>query len=246
MNLDRNSIRFKILIPVVALITVVSVVLLLILHKTADKISEDQLRSVMEAHSSTVQKILSIAISELVMAQLLDQTVVVEAKKKAVIDEISSYWAGDNLDGLIASGEQVIFSSLSPARSEEVLRQIRRDEKHFHEDRGFRHSHGIVIDLPLWNWRVISLSKPVFPVFSHKEMALLLSIIPIGLLLMLSSVLFVLNRNFHRPIRRIISDIERGLEVRETGITELDRVSAAFNDSFGNLSRMTEYRRFDP
>jgi PAS domain S-box-containing protein len=243
MKFRNNSIRFRIVTPIFGLIVVTMLSLLCIVHNLSQHVLEDYRSFVLSRHSSEVLKILDTAITELTTAQFLDKDVVVDTKKKEAVDGIVSYLADNNLDGWItaADGNKIIYSSLDSDFTG-MARLFISKKGHFHIDKGMEHTDVYSADFPAWNWRFVVALKPKnrFEYLYKGEVALLLPLMGVSFISVLAGVLLILKKNLDKPVGRIISDIRRGQEIKQTGIYELDTVGSVINDTFNRLSRKTE------
>ncbi|HAS54988.1 MAG TPA: hypothetical protein DCS42_13160 [Nitrospiraceae bacterium] len=240
MRINKNSLAFRLLVPTFLLIGVVALVMLLLVHRISETISEDYHRFTITQYSNEVKHILDSAIIALTTANILDKPPVVEAKKRSVIEAISLYWRNNDLDGCIfdARGES-LFSSLDEHLGRKVMALCEHQPGHFHFDEAGYHIHGHAIDFPAWEWGVVTLTRPITPVLYRRETAFLLPLIALGSALTAAGVFFIFWRNFRRPVRAIIAEIRSGGPVRPVGISELDTIGVAVNDSVDRLLKKT-------
>lgn len=238
-----KSIRLKVIIPILAFSAGIFLVLFLIILSTSHKVSVDYFEFVMSDHGEACQDILDSAVTELISARLLHNPVVVEAKQKAVVDEISEYWNQKGLQGMIlAENGSVLYSSVPPS-IRDVLSPFTGRSGNFHAKKGLEHINGYTLDFPAWNWKVITIRKPVLWVAEifRKEIAILVPVVLFGISLLILSVLVIIRRNLQRPVENIINDLRSGKEVKGTGISEMDTIVTAINDSILGLRRKTEH-----
>ena len=239
MKINRNSMGYKILVPIFALVTVITVCLLLLVYWISSAISEDYHRFTSTRYSNDVKGILDTAITELTSAQLLNKKPVVEAKQRAVIEALRLYWSKNNIDGAVLdTNGRVVASSLDAQGTEQLLSM--HAGGHFHFSQKVKHVHGYAVEFSPWQWTVVTLLRPITPRVYRKEIAFLLPLIAGASLFMATGVFAVLRRNFQRPMGAVIRDITAGETIGTTGITELDTIGEAINDSFGKILKKTE------
>ncbi len=244
MKLDKNSVRFKIIAPVLIFVSVVVLLVVFIIHRLSIGIVEKDATGMLLKHSSEVETIVTTAISELTIAALIDNDMVVENKKRTVAEEIVSYWKNNNLTGLILEDDnKIIFSSLDNISLDDINSHLHVETSEFHLNEQFQHFHGYLFDLPLWNWKIVTVYEPIIPfVFALKHRADIVLILLFTIsasALMLAGVLYVMRANLKKPLMQIIDDIKNGRDVNKTGITELDTVGSGINNAINRLNKQT-------
>lgn len=239
MKVDRKSIIIRLLIPILLFILIASVSLLFIAHRTADRVAEDYHTFTVISQSREVERILDTALAELTTARVLGMPVVVEAKKRAVIDALADAWKSSRLDGIVLGqrGEN-LYSSVAEGDMEMALASKRGG--HFHYDTPAGYIHGYAIYFSPWGWEIITLTRPGTMYPYQKEIGYLFPLTAGISLVMAAGVFLILKKNFITPLRGMVSDIQAGVEVRQTGISELDSIGGAINDSFGKILKKTE------
>ncbi|MEW5746541.1 MAG: ATP-binding protein [Nitrospirota bacterium] len=240
MRIAKNSLVFKILVPSLLFIALVALCMLFFAESIITGILEDYHAFGTLMHSREVQRILDRTVTELVSAHLLDNEIVVEAKKGIVIEEILSYWARNNLKGFVLDTKGAVVVSSHKDLPLAQLAPPAAKPGGFHVDEGGSHLQGYALEFPAWQWMVVTVSSPKTLLSYNKNTVLLVPLIGIGSLLMLVSIAFVLNRNLRRPIQAITADIRDGSAIRTTGIAELDTIASATNEAFRKLSKKTE------
>ncbi|MDA8339815.1 MAG: hypothetical protein M0Z70_11015, partial [Nitrospiraceae bacterium] len=161
--INRDNIRFKIIVPIFIFIIVIMLSLLFVVQKVSKDITEDYHSFVISKYSSEIQKILDTAITELTISQLFDNKIVVDAKKKVVTDEIAYYLSANAIDGFITTSKgEILFSSLDGTSTKSLLSLTTR-KGNFHIEKGIKHRHGYVIDFPTWDWKIVAVTKPETP-----------------------------------------------------------------------------------
>ena len=243
MKLARDSIRFRILLPILAFVAIVTVALFLIVLAVSHNVSLKYFDFMLSRHSMELRKILDTAVTELIAARLLDNPVVAEAKQKVTAEELTAYWAGNDLDGVIMKSDgTVLYSSLESGQKGLVQPFLAR-EGTFHFEMGLKHINGQTIFFPAWGWKLATVNRPInwFFELQSREILFLLPTVLLGMAVLISSIFLILRRNFQRPVANILSDLDKGGEIRETGIAELDTIGRAINNSFLRLRTKTAH-----
>ncbi|MGE5892975.1 MAG: ATP-binding protein [bacterium] len=243
MKFDRNSIGFRITIPIIGLISVITLALVMLVFSTSHHISKKYFSFVLSDYDSHVQGILDTAVNELIIARLFDKEVVVRAKQEVSVDEVASYWSRNDLSGLIIeeSSGRVIYSSLDKS-SEALIMHLSSRRGYVHLETGLKHRNLFISEFPAWGWKIITVANPLLWLSeTHRsEMIFMFPVVLVCSVLTLALVLFIIKRNFRKPIDSVLSDVQRNHEVRATGIMELDTIGAAINRSVSSLMKKTE------
>lgn len=243
IKINKKSLRFKIVIPIIILITIIMMSLLILGYQVSKNVFKRYHSLIISKHALSIKKIVDASINQLLALQLLNEQVVVDAKKKAVIDEIKSYMSDNNLIGIIrtASGD-ILYKSID----DELLSFIKSnilDDREFHLTTRLLHIGGASINIPLWQWNIIFIEKPFLPFIYMLSMdttiSILVPFIALCFVLLLISTIFLTKKNLKGPIEEIIFDIRKGDKIRETGISEFDVVGSTINESFDKLSKKT-------
>lgn len=241
--IDRNSIRLRVISPLIIFILIIMLSLLVIGYSVSRNVFREYYKYLISTHHSEIKKIIDTAINELMTSQLLNNKIVKEAKKKVVIDEIKTYWAGRDIKGYIKTSGGLIHSSID-SRSIESLDAYLPEAGDFYVEKSFYHIGGSVINIPLWDLKVVSIEKPLIPFLylmsKDKATALMVPTIGFSSLLILIITFTVLRKNLQNPLGAIISDLRGKREIRKTGITEIDTLGGAINDSIKEISKKTE------
>lgn len=239
MKIDKNSIAARILAPVLLLIATVSLFLFIGMYRLLSYVTEDYHRFTIVQYSQGVEKILDTALAELAAAHVLDKPIVVEAKKGATIEAIALEWKDKNLDGVIVGpGGRLLYSSLDEPETKKIL--ALEAQGHFHYAADDSHLHGYVLRFPAWEWDIVTLTKTITPYQYRKEITLGLPLLGLGFLVTGIGAFVILQRSLRLPVEAMIQDIRSGAELKKTGLTELDIIAKAVNDSFGRLLKKTE------
>lgn len=242
--IDRNSIRFKIITPILIFLAVIMLSLLIVGYRVSKNVFWEYHTFIISRHSSEIQKIVNTAINELTTSRLLNKEMVVDAKKKAVIDEIKSYWSGNNLVGFIKTTDgKIVYSSLDSTSMKSLEPHLPEDGD-FHFSKAFTHISGSAINIPLWNWEVVFIEEPLIPFIyllsRDTTTALMVPLIAISCVLIIVITFLAMHKNLQKPVEAMISNIKAGKEVKGTGIRELDTVGSAINNAFERLNKKTE------
>lgn len=239
MKIDRNSIVVRVFAPIFLLIAAVSLILLFAMQRISAHVSEDYHRFAVVQYSRGVERILDTALAELTAADVLDKPLVVEAKKRAIIEAIALEWRNSNLEGIVVGpNRRPLYSSLDAAETKKILALGSRGYFHYTENK--QHTHGYVLHFPTWGWDVITLTRGVTPYLYRKEIAFALPMMGLGFLAAGIGVVIILQRSFRSPVAAMIKSIQSGQELKRTGLTELDIIGDAVNDSFGRLLKKSE------
>lgn len=238
MKLDRNSLRFKITLPIFIISTGLFLFVLLTSNKLLDTVIKEYHFFFVTRQSFEIKKIFEKAITELSTAQLIGHEIVVNAKKMDVLEEIKLYWSNNNFEGVIKTTDEMIYyPSIKDIPKNTLISQI-KDKEHFFFDYKNRRLHGFIVHFPAWDWQVITLAETEISE-SQKQISLLIPLIFFGFAATIGSVFFILHKKLGRPIDSIISDIRNSNEISKTGITEIDMIGSSINEAFGKLNKKT-------
>lgn len=237
MRYRKDSIRFKVLLPIVALVFMITAALLFFVQTVSHNVSVKYFEFVLTEHTAEAGKITDLAVNDLISSRLLHNNVVLEAKQKAVMDQLADYWKQNDLDGLVLKADRTVLFITPGTEIEQGVRPFFERSGPFHVEIGLKHFNGHTKDFPVWGWKIVTMHKPVswYTELHRKEIILLLPVIVICMALLIASIYFVLTRNFQRPVAHMITDIAKGGVVATTGLRELDTIGAAINDAFQRL-----------
>lgn len=241
--IDRNSIRLRVIAPLLVFISIIMLSLLLIGYRVSKNVFWEYHTYIISKHSLEIKRIIDTAINELTTSQLLDKEIVVEAKKKALADEIIAYWTTNNLLGFIETEGRIIYSSLDNKTSKSLMNQL-PENGNFHIEKTFTYVGGSVINVPLWGLKVVFIDRPLIPFIyllsKDTTTAIMVPTIFISCLSIIVITFLVLKNNLQRPINNIIYDVREGREVMETGVKELDIIGNTINNALRSINRKTE------
>ncbi len=239
MRSHRRGLRYRILLPIAVLVAGMSVALLLVVSRISRQVREDYHRFTVSSAAEHVTTILQLAAHDLTTARLLDNPVVVEAKKAAVADEITQFWSRSGLLGVV-TGEQgkALFASLSPEALRAVL--ARRQEGYFSVSWGGQQYHALTREFPLWGWRITTAVAHTALEPVRREIFLLAPLVSFGVALLAGGLFLVLWRNLRQPVAEMVAAVAEEREIPETGITEFDAVGAAVNTALARVREREE------
>jgi PAS domain S-box-containing protein len=239
MKIDKGSIGFRLLVPIFAIVAIITVSLLILVQRISDHIQEDYHRFTAAASAHQITTILETAASELITAQLTGNPVVVEAKKSSVGDAVRLSWSRNDQAGIISSADgATVLSTLNPEVTHAIL--ARRSRGYFTLADKAGRFHCYMDSFAPWGWTVITVARETSSYFTRRAVALLVPLITLGSLLMASGLLFILRRNLQQPVTAMVSDVSQGRHVAGTGMTELDRIGTAINDAFDRVRERTD------
>lgn len=237
MKFDLNSIRLQIILPILMVSIVMFTSIFVVTKGFVDGVVKEYRSLFVSKHSFEIRKILERAITELSVTQLIGHHVVLSAKKADVIEEIKLYWAQNHFEGLITEEDTVLLNhlkTLSPAG----LKQIFSDESVVFIEAGNSGLIGFVVSFPAWNWQIYTIAKPEISQ-SERQIKLLLPFTVLAYTLLVVIVFFVIHRRLNNSIGCILKDIKASSPIATTGITEIDTIGQAINESFTKLQRQT-------
>ncbi|GAB4484477.1 MAG: hypothetical protein OHK006_08880 [Thermodesulfovibrionales bacterium] len=237
--MTAKTLAARLLVPVLATVSVVSLLLILAVYQISSDIVEDFHRHLAADHIAEVKRLIDSSLAELTTAQLLDNAVVVDAKKKALVEALSLTWKQRDIGGVIAtSGGQVVYSSFPSAVTSRILGLP--ETGYFRTKENGDSLRGESAVFYAWGWRVAVASK-VFP--SEKSRREVIFLIPLVILATgsMGAMIFVLLRkNIQQPVDSMVGSVARGEPVESTGIAELDRIGAAVNDAMQRIAQQNE------
>ena len=231
MRIDRNSLGIRLLFPISGLLFIITLVGYIAVYHITTHIQEDYHQFSATIASSGVSSILDMAAADLISAKLTGNPVVVEAKKKTVLEALRNSWALSRQNGIVtASDGQILATTLSPEITTSIVES--RAEGKFTPDRKGMHVLCISSFFPLWGWNVITVTEDSAGSLQRKEVVFILPGILAAILLQSFGLYLVLRRNLQQPVTSVISSIEQERDIAKTGITELDKIGTAVNAAF--------------
>ena len=239
MNLDRKSLGIRFLIPILALILLITLGLVMLANKITNHIREDYQEFTVQAAASSVTTILEMAAADLTHAKLTGSPFVVEAKKKNVLEAIRLSWSRGNQDGIISAADgTVLVSTIGPGPTQAI--QAHRVQGVFSLDFGGEHYLCIATFFPLWGWDVITIAEHPIAGHANEEVEWLLPGIAFALVLLSAGLYAIFRKFIQQPVAAMIANVSKGRDVAETGIAEFDQIGRAVNEAFGRERDRTE------
>ncbi len=234
MKLDRRGIGYQVLIPVFLLVLLVALALLGIMHVISTHVQDDYLRFSVMSAASGPNMVLELAASELIAAKLTGNPVVIEAKKRSVLETIRRSWAQSGQHGVVsATGEAVLFSTLPPEDTAAIV--ANRAEGYHVVDAKDGHYHCWSSEFPLWGWTVTTAIPHAAFSLPRKEVLLLVPVMAGGSLLIFGGLYLILRRNLQRPVEAMVAAVRAGGGVPSTGVAEFDHVGSAVNSALAEV-----------
>jgi hypothetical protein len=121
MDIDKSSLAYRLLVPIFAVISVVSITLLVLISHITNDIIDDYYRSTLAGYADESKSFLDSAMVELATAQLLDDQRAVEAKQREMLKALDLNWRAHAVNGMVVGPDNgVLFSTLSPEQDKQV------------------------------------------------------------------------------------------------------------------------------
>jgi len=238
MRVARNSIGYRILLPIFILVVGLTIALMLLVRRISGEVNADYHRFTVTASASQVTTILELAAAELTAARLTDNPVVVEAKKGSVKESIALFWSRNGLGGIIANADGTnLLSTLGAATTLDVL--ARRGAGYFTVSGDAGEVHCFAQQFPLWGWLVTTADLHSSSKIVRKELVLLLPLLALGALLLAAGLFLVLWRNLRRPVAEMVAAVDEERPVAPTGVEEFDSIGRAVNDALARVRERT-------
>ncbi|MDH4161821.1 MAG: PAS domain S-box protein [Nitrospirota bacterium] len=236
MKLDKSGIGYRILVPIFILVLVITIGLLGLIQSISARVQEDYFRFAVTSAGNNAFMALELAASELIAAKLTSNPVVIEAKKRAVLDTIVRFWTQGKQEGIISTTEgSVLFSTLPPKETAEII-ALPLDGYHVVE--GVEgHHHCFTNSFPLWGWTVTTVVPHSASHIARVEVLLLAPIVALGAFLIIGGLFVILRRNLQHPVATMVQAVTAGGEIPLTGVAEFDHVGAAVNDALGKVRK---------
>ena len=239
MRLDKNSIRCRVILPILIITLVIGAFSVYTTKRAVDGVVRDYRALFVEQQTFEVKKFLERAINELSTARLIGNQAVVSAKKEDVLEEIKLYWSNNGFQGIVTTADSVLASSLSYLSKDDLLNLL-KDKQYL----SFKHSGIELIAFrfyfPSWDWHVFTVAKPRIS-DTERLLRLLVPFIVIGFVVILAIVYYLYSTVVKRSIDGIVNDIASSRTINKTGITEMDIIGSAINRAFEDLKRQTAH-----
>lgn len=237
--MTAKSLASRLLVPVLLTVSLISLLLILAVFRISGHIIEDFHRHVASDHIREVKRLIDSSLAELTTAQLLDNAVVVDAKKRALVEALSLTWKQQNIGGIIATNAgEVVYSSFPPAVTSLILGLP--EAGYFRAKDNGDSLHGESAAFYAWGWRVAVASKVTPAASSRREVIVLIPLVIVATGSMGAIIFVLLRRNLQQPVGSMVGSVTRGEPVEATGIRELDRIGAAVNDAMQRIAQQNE------
>lgn len=238
MKLDKQSLAYRLLLPVFAVIVVVSLALVVLVSRISSHIIDEYFQTTLATYNAESKRILDTALAELSTARLLDNPMVVEVKQRTVVEALSLNWKSRNLEGIVIGPDgKVNFSTLSADLTGRIIAIPATG--HFLVADGSRELHGQSFFYPAWEWRVLTLTSSMPTHATRNEVLYLVPLVALGSFCMFAVVFVILQRRLQRPVAMMVSDVRSGQAASLTGVTEFDRIGSAINDALKEVNERT-------
>lgn len=237
MRLDNQSLRFKLLAPVLVISGFVFLLIYFFSNKLLDSVIKEYHRYTIEKYTLNIKKILDRAITELSTAQLISNEDIVEAKKWDTLEEIKLFWKNNDFQGIIKDSNAIIENTVKNIPVDIVLLKLQNKNSNNFDYKG-SHYHIFSVNFPSWDLQIITLAPIKDLSFSEKQVKLLFYLLVFAFSVLIGSTLYIVRKNLS-PIYNLIKDIKNSKEVRKTNITELDLIGSTINESFKGLYKKT-------
>ncbi|MBF0328201.1 MAG: PAS domain S-box protein [Nitrospirae bacterium] len=240
MNIEKNSIKFKIIFPIIFFIFLITIVLSGIIYKVSDDIADDYQKFFISTHSREIEGIMDRAALSLTEQNMAQDKKALSMRQKASITEIANYWYDHDIDGLILNMDgRVIYTTLDDAHQKDVLRFL-NSKGSFTLKKDRIEKYGYVEVFNPWNWKLISISKATVPLLFRNNLYFLFPIVASAFFMMFGISLYLFKHNFQQPMSNMLKDIKNGTLIKNTGIIEIDTIGTAFNEGFNKLNKKTD------
>jgi PAS domain S-box-containing protein len=240
-----DSVQYRVVLPAALLVFAVMAAVLGAVLYASTRVSEDYEDFLVAEHEAHVRHTVSTALGNLVSAGLLDRGDVNEAVRKGTLRELAALWERHEMSGVVVTGGKPALETI-PAELLPTTLEHAGVAGVFHFYRGFRFYNGFTVTVPSWDWRIVTVSRPMAPPLLRHNNALVLWLIPfvgVSSLLLLAGILVVLDRNLKRPIATVLQGIAGKGAIPATGVREVDEIGAAITGAFAELQSGAEQLR---
>ena len=237
MKIDRHSLAFRLLIPILLAITAITAALFLAGNSLVGRILDDYHHYVAANQANETKRLYDSALAELTTARLLENPAVVAAKQEAIIEATALDWERRGVGGVVVDRNGTVLLTTFPP---ELTRSFTA-----------RISHGFVVlvaadaeyfgqalDFHPWGWRLLTVSRDDVHDLAWGTVVRLVALLVGGPLLMLAAVFLVIGK-FKGQVDVMVAAVTREEEVPLTGTSEFDTVGAAYNLSLGRIRERT-------
>jgi len=238
LAVKRNSLVFRLIIPIFIIVAAVSASLVISMGRISGHIVDEFIAHTLGDYADETIKIIEKAQSDLITARLIDQAEVVGAKKRTVVEAISLLWQRRGIEGQITDEKGSLLISTLPQGISYELR-FQKDSVHQHLKTGNRDLHYRIVSYPSWGWRMAIGTTVPASYLVNREVNYLIPIMTAGLILMSIAVFIILRRNLQGPVNSFVSAIDSDSDIPSTGIQEFDNIGVALNNAFAKLRERT-------
>ena len=239
MDIDKSSLAYRLLVPIFAVISVVSIALLVLISHITNDIIDDYFRSTLAGYADESKSFLDSAMVELATAQLLDDRRAVEAKQREMLKALDLNWRAHAVNGMVVGPDNgVLFSTLSPEQDKQVA--FRSVNHLFTIEQNEHLLRGLGIWFPAWDWKIylVTASDPGLGV--RREIRFLVPLVATGTLLMVAALLLILQKRLRGPVTSMVADLHAERAISPTGVSEFDQIGTAVNSALGRVKERTE------
>ncbi|HSH14356.1 MAG TPA: hypothetical protein VLA15_11415, partial [Desulfurivibrionaceae bacterium] len=207
MRIDKNSLAFRLLIPVLLTIVAITTVLLLAGTNLINRIVDDYHHYVATSQVGETRRLYDSALAELTTARLLENPAVLQAKQEALVEATELDWRRRGVGGIIVDQDGATLLTTFPLPL--TSRLVSLFDKGFIElDDESGELFGQVYRFHPWGWRILTLASTNQHALADKTVSLLIPLLILGPLLMLGAVLAVLRR-LGGPLGVLVSAVGR-------------------------------------
>jgi PAS domain S-box-containing protein len=237
LKIDKNSLVFRLLIPILLTIVVITGAMALVGGRLIHDIVDDYHHFVASNHAEETRRLYDAALAEMTTARLLDNPAVVEAKKEVLVEATGLDWQRREVGGIIVDRNgSILLTTFPPALTSNLISHFDQGFIDLHEASGVY--FGQVVPFHPWGWRIITVAETRRHELADEKVKLLLPLLVLGPLLMLGAVLIILRR-MRGPMDMLVTAVAKEEAVAPTGVTELDTFGSAYNLSLGRIKERT-------
>lgn len=237
MSWKPESISSKVVIPLV-LVVIVSLGLVFALltrhtRETVIRLNTAALRLETKRLYHFCEK----AVEELIVDQQFGNPTLSNAKKEVVLSEIENHLLAEGIDGLTASQQGIILSTIEIG-SKPVFEgasgtlEIESNEGIF---------YGYYLYFPVWEWHLITLKHEKTYWASHDRIQVFLTVTGVVYILLGLFVLVILLFGLQRPLSIMVKQLNKNGRINlRTGTRELDLLSETINSQLESILKESD------
>ncbi len=235
MATDSRSFTARLIIPIFITIVVIAAALILFTHRISKSIVEEYVAYALADHIAKTVRILETAQSDLMTARLLDNPLVVEAKKDVAVEAVILNWQQKGISGAVLDDEGNVIITTLPANVVSGLISV-RDAGHIELDGKKGAVRGTMVRFPAWGWRIFIVTRGIPDDLARREVFSLIPLVAGGCILMIVIVSVILRRNLQKPISAMMKDMQEGKALRSVAVSELDLLGQTINDALAEVA----------